>query len=55
MNAYHYGLLAIAFLSFLINLYKNGELKPESTYRYNAVTSFWSLVIVSILVILSAL
>lgn len=54
MNIYHYSLLSIVFLSFLINLYKNGQLKPESSHKYDAVISFWSLIIVTILVILSS-
>jgi hypothetical protein len=54
MNVYHYALLLVQLIAFLINLHKNGELKPERDFRYNATTAFYSLVIVYTLVILSA-
>ena len=54
MNVYHYALLFLQLVAFLINLHKNGELKPERDFRYNATTAFYSLVIAYTLVILSA-
>ena len=54
MNIYHYILLGLQLLGFLIHLHKNGEFKPEKDFKYNAIYSFYSLVICYVLVILSA-
>ena len=54
MNKYHYILLSIQLLGFLITLHKNGQLRPEKDFKYNATTSFYSLIICIVLVILSA-
>lgn len=55
MNVFHYVLIAVSILSFMINLHKHGQPKNEKDQRYNAVTSFYSLAIMIILVIGSAL
>jgi hypothetical protein len=54
MNIFHYILLGLQLLGFLINLHKNGEFKPERDFKYNATISFYGLIIGTTLVILSA-
>lgn len=53
MNIFHYTLISLAILSFIINLYKNGDKKIEKQQYYNAIDSFWSSIILIILTILS--
>lgn len=54
MNIYHHILLLLQLIGFLVNLHKNGEQKPERDLKYNAVYSFYGLVVCYVLVFLSA-
>ena len=55
MNIYHYLLLSIQLMGFLINLHYNGQKKDESSSFYNAKHSFYATIVVFTLVILSSL
>lgn len=52
MNVWHWVIISIYGLSFIMTLYKHGEPKDEVTH--NAVSTFWVCVIVIALVVLSA-
>lgn len=54
MNLYHYSLIALQFIAFLIHLHNHGNLKPERDLKYNAVFSFYALIILITLVYLSS-
>lgn len=52
MNVYHWVLIGIYSLAFIITLYKHGELKTD--LYFNAKSTFWVALIEIVLVILSA-
>ena len=54
MNVYHYCLIGLQTTAFLIHLHNHGKLRPERDTKYNAVTSFYALLILIVLVFLSS-